>query len=134
MLVHDMSCKDAVMEYMGFVAEYHLMGGECLANVEGGVQSPYEFMHNLQGDCDTRSLFAHAVLTKLGISSSVWISSAYGHSILGVGVPCSSKNRKVVDGLPHYGVELTAKGFLLGMVAPEQSEMSNWQVAVFKNF
>jgi hypothetical protein len=99
-----------------------------------GVQSPYEFMHNLKGDCDTRSLFGHAVLNRLGISSSVWVSSAYGHSILGVGVPGSSGNRKVINGVPHYGVELTAKGFRIGMVAPDQSQMSNWNVAIYSNF
>jgi hypothetical protein len=133
-LVHDMTCKEAVLQYKGFVAQYHMQGKPCLPNIVAGVQSPYEFMHNLKGDCDTRTLFAHAVLNKLGISSSVWVSSAYGHSILGVGVPGSSNNRKTVDGVPHYAVELTAKGFRIGMIAPEQNQMSNWKIAVFKNF
>ena len=133
-LVHDMTCKEAVLQYKGFVAQYHMQGKPCLPNIVAGVQSPYEFMHNLKGDCDTRTLFAHAVLNKLGISSSVWVSSAYGHSILGVGVPGSSNNRKIVNGVPHYAVELTAKGFRIGMIAPEQNQMSNWKIAVFKNF
>lgn len=133
-LVHDMTCKEAVLQYKGFVAQYHMQGKPCLPNIVAGVQSPYEFMHNLKGDCDTRTLFAHAVLNKLGISSSVWVSSAYGHSILGVGVPGSSNNRKTVNGVSHYAVELTAKGFRIGMIAPEQNQMSNWKIAVFKNF
>jgi hypothetical protein len=133
-LVHDLSCKEAVMQYKGFVAQYHIQGKPCLPNIVAGVQSPYEFMHNLKGDCDTRSLFGHAVLNRLGISSSVWVSSAYGHSILGVGVPGSSGNRKVINGVPHYGVELTAKGFRIGMVAPDQRQMSNWNVAIYSNF
>jgi hypothetical protein len=133
-LVHDMTCKEAVLQYKGFVAQYHMQGKPCLPNIVAGVQSPYEFMHNLKGDCDTRTLFAHAVLNKLGISSSVWVSSAYGHSILGVGVPGSSNNRKTVDGVPHYAVELTAKNFRIGMIAPEQNQMSNWKIAVYKNF
>ena len=133
-LVHDMTCKEAVLQYKGFVAQYHMQGKPCLPNIVAGVQSPYEFMHNLKGDCDTRTLFAHAVLNKLGISSSVWVSSAYGHSILGVGVPGSSNNRKIVNGVPHYAVELTAKNFRIGMIAPEQNQMSNWKIAVYKNF
>jgi hypothetical protein len=133
-LVHDLSCKDAVLKYRGFVAQYHMQGKECLPDVVAGVQSPYEFMHNLKGDCDTRTLFAHAVLNRLGISSSVWVSSTYGHSILGVGVPGSSSNRKVIQGVPHYAVELTAKDFRIGMIAPEQSQMSNWKVAIYTNF
>lgn len=133
-LVHDESCKDAVMKYKGFIAQYHMQGKPCLPNVVAGVQSPYEFMHTLKGDCDTRTLFAHAVLNRLGISSSVWVSSVYGHSILGVGVPGSSGNRKVIKGIPHYAVELTAKNFRIGMVAPDQSQMSNWNVAIYSNF
>jgi hypothetical protein len=133
-LVHDLSCKDAVLKYRGFVAQYHMQGKECLPDVVAGVQSPYEFMHNLKGDCDTRTLFAHAVLNRLGISSSVWVSSTYGHSILGVGVPGSSSNRKVIQGVPHYAVELTAKNFRIGMIAPDQNQMSNWKVAIYTNF
>ncbi len=133
-LVHDLSCKEAVVRHKGFIAQYHMQGKECLPNVVAGVQSPYEFMHDLKGDCDTRTLFAHAVLNQLGISSSVWVSSVYGHSILGVGVPGSSGNRKVINGVPHYGVELTAKGFRIGMVAPDQRQMSNWNVAIYSNF
>jgi hypothetical protein len=51
-----------------------------------------------------------------------------------VGVPGSSNNRKIVNGVPHYAVELTAKNFRIGMIAPEQNQMSNWKIAVYKNF
>jgi len=133
-LVHDQSCQEIVNQSGGFVRDYHVQRKPCLPNVIAGVQSPYEFMHTLEGDCDTRSLLGHAVLRKLGISSSVWISEQYGHSILGVGVPSSSRAKKVVNGIPHYGVELTAKGFRVGMISPDQINMRNWEVAVFKNF
>lgn len=133
-LVHDHSCQQVVNESGGFVRDYHVKRKPCLPNVIAGVQSPYEFMHTLEGDCDTRSLLGHAVLRKLGISSSVWISEQYGHSILGVGVPSASRAKKTLNGVPHYGVELTAKGFRVGMIAPDQMHMRNWEVAIFKNF
>lgn len=133
-LVHDHSCQQVVNESGGFVRDYHVKRKPCLPNVIAGVQSPYEFMHTLEGDCDTRSLLGHAVLRKLGISSSVWISEQYGHSILGVGVPSTSRAKKTLNGVPHYGVELTAKGFRVGMIAPDQTHMRNWDVAIFKNF
>lgn len=132
-LVHDQSCQEVVNEG-GFVREYHIERRPCLPNVVAGVQSPYEFMHTLKGDCDTRSLLAHAVLKKLRISSSVWISEQYGHSILGVGVAVPSGTKKQVGGIPHYGVELTAKGFRVGMISPDQRNMRNWEIAVYKNF
>jgi uncharacterized membrane protein len=133
-LVHDNSCQEVVNQSGGFVRNYHIQRKPCLSNVVAGVQSPYEFMHTLEGDCDTRSLLGHAILRKLNISSSVWISEQYGHSILGVGVPAQSRAKKVVNGVPHYGVELTAKGFRVGMISPDQNQMRNWEIALFKNF
>ena len=133
-LVHDYSCQEVINNSNDFAREYHIEGNPCLPNIIAGVHSPYEFMHTLAGDCDTRSLFGHAILTKLGISSSIWISEQYGHSILGVGVPASSDVQKSVMGIPHYGVELTAKGFRLGMIAPDQRNLNNWDIALYKNF
>lgn len=128
-LVHDGSCEEASSQG-GFVADYHAEGKPCLAEIIGGVQSPYEFVHNLKGDCDTRSLLGYTLLSKLGIESSVWISPAYGHSILGVAVPVNSQYYKVVNGTRYFGVELTAKGFRIGMISPEQANMNNWNVVL----
>ena len=136
-LVHDQSCsasiRDAKQSGNDFIVEYHEDKKPCLSNIVAGVQSPYEFMHNLKGDCDTRALFGHAILSKLGIPSSVWISETYGHSILGVGVPVSSGSYKVIDGRKHYAVELTAKGFPLGMISPAHRNMKNWEITNYKN-
>jgi hypothetical protein len=98
------------------------------------VQSPYEFLHNLKGDCDTRSLLGYAILKKLNIAASVWVSEAYGHSIMGVGVQNGHGIYKTVNGIKHYGVELTAKGYRLGMVAPENNNPYNWDITVYNNY
>lgn len=133
-LVHDYSCQKAVAESgSGFLAEYHSENKPCLPEIPGGVQSPYEFMHNLKGDCDTRSLLAFTILKELGISASVWISETYGHSVLGVGLPAGSGFYKEINGVKHYAVELTAKGFRLGMISPEQQVRNNWDIALFVN-
>lgn len=128
-LVHDGSCIQAAM-YGGFITDYHLQRKECLPNIVAGVQSPYEFAHNLKGDCDTRSLLAYTLLDRLGITCSVWVSKAYGHSILGLAVPAGSPNYKLVSGLRHYATELTVKGFRAGMLAAEHRNMNNWSVVL----
>ncbi len=135
-LIHDQSCTEAVSEAGkgSFVAQYHRSGKECLPGVLGGVQSPYEFVHNLKGDCDTRAVLAYTLLTELNISASVWVSEQYGHSILGVGLPVGMGSYKTINGIKHYGVELTAKGYRLGMVAPNQKNMNNWVIPLYKNF
>jgi hypothetical protein len=61
------------------------------------------------------------------------VSEAYGHSILGVGLPVGNGVYKTIKGLNHYGVELTNKGFRLGMIAPQQRDMSNWDIALYSN-
>lgn len=133
-LVHDYTCQQVIdNSNSAFITSYHRNGKPCLPNIPGGVQSPYEFLHNLKGDCDTRSLLAFAILKELHISASIWVSEAYGHSILGVGLPVAGGIYKTVEGVNHYGVELTAKGFRIGMVGPDNKNMSNWDVALYYN-
>ena len=132
-LVHEGTCNEAMQSGNSFMLEYHQQGRPCLPNIVAGVQSPYEFLHNLKGDCDTRSLLAFSILKELNIACSVWISDTYGHSILGVGVPVGYGIHKDINGVTHYGVELTAKGFRLGMVAPEHNNAYNWDISIYYN-
>lgn len=132
-LIHEGTCKEAIKTGNSFIVNYHQQHKVCLPNIVGGVQSPYEFLHNLKGDCDTRSLFAFSILKELNIASSVWVSEAYGHSILGVGVPVGYGIHKEINGINHYGVELTANGYRLGMVAPENNIPENWDITIFYN-
>ena len=131
-LVHDLSCQESCKQG-GFTAQYHSENKPCLPDIPAGVQSPYEFIHNLKGDCDTRSLLAYSILKKMGISCSVWVSEAYGHSILGVGLPIGTGTYKQINGVKHYAVELTAKDFKIGMIAPEHTNTDNWDITLFYN-
>ena len=134
-LVHQNSCEQVMQSEKenSFMVTYHQDKKTCLPNIPGGVQSPYEFLHNLKGDCDTRSLLGYAILKKMNISASVWVSQAYGHSILGVGLPIGNGVSKNINGLNHYGVELTQKDFRLGVISPQQRDMSNWNIALYFN-
>jgi len=132
-LVHDGTCQMAIQSENDFMREYHRAKKPCISNIKGGVQSPYEFLHNLKGDCDTRSLLGFTILTEMKIPCSVWVSEVYGHSILGVGVPVGHGIFKSIEGVKHYGVELTAKGFRLGMVAPENARSANWDITIYNN-
>jgi hypothetical protein len=133
-LVHSETCQQAVMHGNDFMRQYHFDGRPCLPEVVAGVQSPYEFSHNLKGDCDTRSLLAFTVLSALDIPCSVWVSGIYGHSVVGIGIAAGGGNFKYVNGVRHFGTELTAQGYRLGMLAPDQTDMDNWTIAISKNF
>ena len=129
-LLHDGTCDEAMSQGNDFMNEYHAEGKPCLAGVVAGLQSPYEFVHNLKGDCDTRSVLCHTILTKLGIPSSVWVSEAYGHSIIGIGVAGAGNSYKTVNGQRHFATELTAKGFRVGMISPDHTDMDNWLITI----
>ena len=131
-LIHEGSCSEA-KNTGDFMREYHESGRPCLPDIIAGVNSPYEFLHSLKGDCDTRSLLGFALLTRLGIPASVWVSEAYGHSVLGVGLGAGGNYYKMVGGIRHSAVELTAKGFRLGMISPEHGDMNNWVAVLYKN-
>jgi hypothetical protein len=129
-LVHNGTCEEAANAGNEFMAEYHAEGKPCLANMAAGIQGPYEFIHNLKGDCDTRSVLCYTLLSKLGIPCSVWVSEVYGHSIIGIGTPASGNNYKTVGGQRHFATELTAKGFRLGMISPDHTDMDNWIITL----
>jgi hypothetical protein len=129
-LLHDGTCEEAMSQGNQFMSEYHTEGKPCLSGVVAGLQSPYEFVHNLKGDCDTRSILCHTLLSKLGIPSSVWVSEVYGHSIIGIGVAGAGNNYKTIDGQRHFATELTAKGFRVGMISPDHTDMDNWLITI----
>jgi hypothetical protein len=131
-LIHDGTCSEA-QAMGGFISEYHSEGLPCKAGVVAGIQSPYEFIHDLEGDCDTRSLLTFALLEGLKIKSSVWVSAEYGHSIIGIAVPTNSMNYKSLNGTRYFATELTAKGFRVGMMAPEHTDMDNWNIVLYNN-
>jgi hypothetical protein len=133
-LVHDLDCRTVVeSSNSDFMIQYHQENKPCLPNIPGGVQSPYEFAHNLKGDCDTRSLLAFTILKRLRIPCSVWVSEAYGHSVVGIGLPIGAGTYKEINGIKHYATELTAKGYRLGMISPEQQNISNWDITLIYN-
>ena len=129
-LVHDGTCEEAANAGNSFMSQYHAEGKPCLAGMTAGIQSPYEFIHNLKGDCDTRSVLCYTILSKLGIPCSVWVSEVYGHSIIGIGTPTSGNNFKTVGGQRHFATELTAKGFRVGMISPDHTDMDNWIITL----
>lgn len=129
-LVHDQSCQQAIRESgSSFLIQYHKDGKECLPNIKFGVQGGYEFMHNLKGDCDTRSLLCFELLSRFKFPVAMLISEAYGHCILGIDLPM--KGKSVGNYKHNYLVwETTAPGFKPGELSPEISDMDKWHIAI----
>jgi hypothetical protein len=128
-LVHDLTHAEADRQYGGFITEYHQSGGPCLSEMKFGVQAPVEFMANLKGDCDTRSVFLYYILSKLGYSVVVLGSEHYSHAILGISGNYSGDCVKY-NALNYYVWETTATGFTPGNLSPTISNMRYWDVVL----
>ncbi|MDZ4667728.1 MAG: hypothetical protein SGJ00_07575 [bacterium] len=101
----------------------------CLDGVKFGVQSPSGFMYNLQGDCDTRALLLFYVLSHFGYDACIMVSQSYSHAILGLNLPTTGFSLQA-NGRNYYTWETTAKGFMLGQLSPQCSNMNNWHIVI----
>lgn len=82
-----------------------------------GVYSPFEFVNNKTGDCDTRSLLAFTLLKEMGFDVAVMGSEAGHHSVLGINLP-NNNNLSVgtnLTGKKYVLWELTSPYWRLGM-------------------
>ena len=98
-LVHPESCRELIRQHelLGltrtFRYRYHkeadYTADKCVPEIEQfGVRSPFEFMTNFKGDCDTRTVTAYAILDRIGLDVMVLNSDVKGHSILAIsGLP-----------------------------------------------
>jgi hypothetical protein len=133
-LVHDQTCEELMRAAPNdeFIQEYHREGKQCLQNCKYGLQAPAEFGFNLKGDCDTRALLAYTILDHYGYNVAMLTSDVYGHAILGIGLPYQGLY-KSYKGVRYYTWELTAKDWQPGLLAPQLSEMSNWEISNINN-
>jgi len=130
-LVHDQSCQTVIRNNPNdqFLQQYHQEGKECLSNCKFGLQAPAEFGYNLKGDCDTRALLAFTILSHYGYNVAILTSEAYGHAILGIGLPYQGLY-KSYNGVQYYTWELTAKDWQPGFLAPDVSNMNYWNISI----
>jgi hypothetical protein len=99
----------------------------CLGYCKYGIQSPNEFAYNLQGDCDTRTVFLYTVLTHFKYDVVVFCSLEYAHSVLGVNIPASGVY-KTVHNKKYYLWETTYPDWTVGNVSPEMTDTYFWHV------
>lgn len=127
-IVSQESCFKAQMSDDS-LREMILSGIECDGNVYGGVYSPLELVKKMKGDCDSRTLFIYTVLKKFNYDVVILNSDLYAHSIIGLNIP-SSGRYKYYNGKRYYTWETTAKGYDLGILPAECSNIKYWYVAL----
>lgn len=112
------------------VKELLLNGCDCKPYISNGVQSPVEFMGNLMGDCDTRSLLLYKILNNFGYKTVLLASEYYKHAIIAVNIPnYNAKDLRIKYQNEIYHVwETTAPGVPIGMLSPEVDDLNLWSI------
>lgn len=113
-----------------FIREYlSNSNAKCDGNEKFGINTPVEFMSNLNGDCDTRTLLLYTLLAKYGYDVVLLSSEFYNHSILGVNLP--------LRGLAYYYYneryilwETTAPNTKPGVLPSEISNLNYWRISL----
>lgn len=104
-------------------------GTPCSEKVQYGIHSPVEFMAQLAGDCDTRTVFLYTILKELGYPVAILNSDNYGHSILGMALP-GQGDYVQFRGKKYYTWETTGKNWRMGQLPPVFGNVRYWEIAL----
>lgn len=133
-LIHESSCKNALADYPRLGKKYHKNNlpdnKKCLKDVKYGYQSTVEFLYNLKGDCDTKSVFLANVLNQLGYDCIIFSSEKYKHAMLGINsmqIPGIGAY-KYYKGNKYLFLESTNKGWKIGDIPPQSNNLKYWEV------
>ncbi len=101
----------------------------CVAQAKFGILSPYEFLHSLSGDCDTRAVLLYSLLQQMNFDPMIVVSYEYRHAMLALNLPASG-DHLTLGGKNYYFWETTAKGWPLGMIPPDMQNLDYWNIAL----
>lgn len=109
--------------------EYQTDGKPCIGNIPYGITSPYEFVHSLHGDCDTRAVLLYVLLEKLQFFPMIVVSDEYAHAMLAIDLPAQGDFIRYA-GRKYYFWETTATGWSIGMLPPDTNNVDYWEIAL----
>lgn len=101
----------------------------CVGDIKFGLYAPAEYISNLQGDCDTRTVLLFTLLSRFNYDVAIVNSKAYKHSMLGINLPSSGKY-KTYRNKKYYFVETTSRHCPIGYLPNDFSKISNWDFAL----
>ncbi|RZJ68708.1 MAG: hypothetical protein EOO50_00580 [Flavobacterium sp.] len=113
-----------------FISQYlSAPGAVCDPYEKFGINTPVEFITNLKGDCDTRTLLLYTILSHFGYDVILLSSDVYQHSILGVNLPGDGVTFNFI-GTRYLVWETTARGIKPGIINPEMANMNYWRISL----
>jgi len=129
-LILPFDCDPALCQNDAFAVRYlSRSDARCSGNQRFGINTPVEFMANLNADCDSRTLFLYTVLSHYGYDVALMNSDYYNHSIIGINLPINGLTYDYND--QHYVLwETTDKGWQPGALGPENNDINKWRISL----
>jgi energy-coupling factor transporter transmembrane protein EcfT len=94
-----------------------------------GINTPVEFLANLKGDCDSRTVLLYTIFSHYDYDVAVLSSEVYGHSILGINLPVNG-TAYVYRSQRYVMWETTAPDCKPGIIPNEISNTNNWRISL----
>ena len=94
-----------------------------------GINTPVEFLANLKGDCDTRTLLLYTIFSHYDYDVALMSSEYYGHSILGINLPLNGI-AYTYHNQRYILWETTMKNAKPGNIPEEVSNLNNWRISL----
>lgn len=104
----------------------------CIGNQKYGIQTPVEFLSNLKGDCDTRTMLIFTILKHFGYDVAILNSDFYLHSVIGIALPAKG-SYKSYYGKRYYLWETTNKYYKIGEMPNHLNNTTHWYVVLTNN-
>lgn len=103
--------------------------GECDGGQRFGINTPVEFLVNLKGDCDTRTLLLYTIFSHYNYDVALMSSEFYGHSIIGINLPIAGM-AYIYNNQRYVMWETTAPNCKAGVIPNEISNLNNWRISL----
>ena len=94
-----------------------------------GINTPVEFMANLNGDCDTRTLMLYTILSHYNYDVALLSSAHYSHSILGINLPYEGSAYNY-NNQRYVLWETTIQNVKPGILSNEISNTDYWRISL----
>lgn len=102
---------------------------KCCGYQRFGINTPIEFLYDLNGDCDTRTLLLYTVLSHYNYDVALMSSEFYKHSILGLNFPVNGLKYEYYN--KEYVLwETTTPNSKPGIIPNEISNTNNWRISL----
>lgn len=113
-----------------FTRQYLLSpNASCEGYQRFGINTPVEFLANLKGDCDSRTLLLYTIFTHYNYDVAVLSSEFYGHSILGINLPLNGL-AYTYNQSRYLMWETTAPNCKPGIIPNQISNLNNWRISL----